>query len=511
MDTAILIWISFAAGAVTSSLIVWWVFRKIEKRMERDFVDRGKIAKREFELHEKELKQELERSYEQRRLQLERDYREREVVLQGREDEAVSTLLAAEKERESVEKRRLELDSKLSETETRLDQIREESSAYRQRLHEIASMSKEEVHAELFRIAEEDCQGELTMLRENLLGKGEKQFQREARGILISAMQRMSAKPHEDISATIVSLPSEDMKGRIIGREGRNIKAFESFTGTTLLIDETPDSVLVSSFDPVRREIARIALESLIKDGRIHPGSIEEAVKTAEDEVQQSVVETGEEVLMRLRLSKMHPEIVRALGQMRFRLSNNQNLLEHSVEVAQLCALMAAELQIDPKIAKRAGLLHDIGKILDQDHEGSHARAGANFLKRVGNEDPLVINAVAAHHEEIPAESPYVGLVMIADSISAMRPGARADSLDGYIQRIRNLEGIASGVDGVVESYAIQAGREIRIIVSPEKVAEKDAALLARNVRRRIEDELQYPGSIKVTVIREQRFEELAR
>jgi ribonuclease Y len=328
---------------------------------------------------------------------------------------------------------------------------------------------------------------------------------------MIACMQRLSAAPHEDITATVVNLPSEDMKGRIIGREGRNIKSFESMTGTTLLIDETPDSVLVSSFDPVRRETARLALEALIKDGRIHPSSIEEAVKRAEEDVKHSVVASGEDALRQLRLSRMHPEVVAALGKLRFRLSNNQNSLEHSLEVAHLCSLMASELGLDTEIAKRCGLLHDIGKVLDQEHEGSHALAGAYFLKRLGSEDPRVVNAVAAHHGEVPAESPYVGLLMAADSLSALRPGVRADSLDGYLQRIRSLEKIALSMAGVTEAYAIQAGREIRVIVSPEKLSEPDAALLARKLRRRIEDELQYPGTIKVTVVREQRFEEMAK
>jgi ribonuclease Y len=301
------------------------------------------------------------------------------------------------------------------------------------------------------------------------------------------------------------------MKGRIIGREGRNIKSFESMTGTTLLIDETPDSVLISSFDPVRRETARLALESLIKDGRIHPSSIEEAVHRAEEEVKKSVVDSGEDALRRLRLNRMHPEIVSCIGRLRFRLSNNQNLLEHSIEVANLCSLMASELGLDTGIAKRSGLLHDIGKVLDQEHEGSHALAGGYFLKRLGTEEPNVINAVTAHHGEVPAESPYVALVMIADSLSATRPGARADSLDGYLHRVRSLEEIAVAMDGVTEAYAIQAGREIRVIVSPDRISEADAPFLARKIRRKIEDELQYPGTIRVTVIREQRFSETAK
>lgn len=360
-------------------------------------------------------------------------------------------------------------------------------------------------------MVERECEDDVRSLRCERLSRSEKEIEMEARRLLMACMQRLSSVPHEDVTATLVHIPHEEMKGRIIGREGRNIKSFESMTGTTLLIDETPNSVLISSFDPVRREVARIALEALIQDGRIHPSSIEDAVRRGEEEVKQSVLQSGEDALRRLRLSRMHPEIVAALGKMRFRLANNQNVLEHSIEVAQLCSLMAAELGLDTDLAKRSGLLHDIGKVLDEEHEGSHAMAGAYFLKRLGSESPMVINAVAAHHEEIPAESPYVALVMTADSLSAVRPGVRADSMDGYLQRVKNLEAIALSMKGVVDAYAIQAGREIRVTVSPEKITDQSAILLARDLRRRIEDELQYPGNIRITVIREQRFTELAR
>lgn len=503
--------IDFIAGFLLAGGLAYLFLNRFRKDTEERFKERCRISEREQEVRMKEWTNRQELAFEKRLSELERDFKDRELELRGREDEAVSALLNIEKDKEFLERRKGEVEEKYQALEQSEDRLRELVSQYRSRLQEVSELSLESARSELMEQARRDCEDEVRELKEEILGRSEKEFEDEARKTLIACMQRLSTVPQEDITATLVALPSDDMKGRIIGREGRNIKSFESMTGTTLLIDETPDSVLISSFDPVRRETARIALEALIKDGRIHPSSIEEAFHRAEDEVKHSVVESGEDALRRLRLSRMHPEVVAALGRLRFRLSNNQNSLEHSVEVAQLCALMASELGLDTEIAKRCGLLHDIGKVLDQEHEGSHALAGSYFLKRLGNEDARVINAVAAHHEEVPPESPYVALVMIADSVSAMRPGVRGDSLDGYLQRIRSLEEIAASMDGVTEAYAIQAGREIRVIVSPTSVSEPDAALLARRIRRRIEDELQYPGTIKVTVIREKRFEETAK
>jgi len=304
-------------------------------------------------------------------------------------------------------------------------------------------------------------------------------------------------------------LPSEEMKGRIIGREGRNIRTFEHATGTTLMIDETPDSVLISCFDPVRREIARIALDALLRDGRIHPASIEEEVEKAEEAMAANITELGEDALRKLRLNNVHPEVVALLGKLHYRLSNNQNTLAHSVEVANLCALIAAEIGLDPALAKRAGLFHDLGKAVDEEYEGSHAAVGADIIKQHG-EDPRVVNATAAHHKEVPAESAYAGLVMVADALSAVRPGARASSIDGFIQRVRSIEEIAKEVRGVSDAYAIQAGREVRVIVEPLKVDEDEARKIALHIRERIEEELNYPGAIEITVIREQRFTETA-
>jgi ribonuclease Y len=503
--------LAFLAGLFLALAGAALLHQRLRREYRRRLEENCGIKEREVRLEFEEWTHKRERELEKQRAERELEIQETERKVRAREDEAVSTLLTAEKEREQLEKRRGEYDRKLKEMEREEGRLRQLGKEYRQRLEESMEWNRERTREELLEITRQECEDEMRELREEFLLKSEREIEEEARRKLITCMQRLSSGPQEDVTATLVPIPSDDMKGRIIGREGRNIKSFESLTGTTLLIDETPDNVLVSSFDPVRRETARIALESLIKDGRIHPSSIEEAVRRAEEEVKQSVVESGEDALRRLRLNRMHPEVVTSLGQLRFRLSNNQNSLEHSIEVANLCALMAAELGLEPEIAKRSGLLHDIGKVLDEDHGGSHAQAGAFFLKRIGQEDEKVLNAVAGHHGEVPPESSYVALVMIADSLSAMRPGARADSLDGYLQRVRSLEAIAAGMEGVSEAYAIQAGREIRVIVEPDKISDKESARLARDLRRRIEEELQYPGTIRVTVIRETRAQETAK
>lgn len=498
-------------GALISAGVASVLYYRSRKLAKQQILERCRLAEKEQALKLEDLKNRQQLEFEKQKAELERGYKDRELEVRVKEEEAVSALFSVEKERDALTRRRSELDQKFEELDSKSDQMRELAHEYRTRLQELGQVTMETARQQLIELAKRECEDEIRELKNDILGRSEKEIETEARKTLIACMQRLSALPHEDVTASVVNLPSEDMKGRIIGREGRNIKSFESMTGTTLLIDDTPDSVLVSSFDPVRRETARLALESLVKDGRIHPGSIEEAVRQAELDVRQSVVDSGEDALRRLRLNRMHPEIVSSLGKLRFRLSNNQNSLEHSLEVANLCALMAAELNLDTDIAKRCGLLHDIGKVLDEEHEGSHALAGSYFLKRLGSEPPEVVNSVAAHHGEVPAESPYVGLVMIADSVSAMRPGVRADSLDGYLQRVRSLEQIAIKMEGVTEAYAIQAGREIRVIVSPDKISSANASLLARSIRRKIEDEMQYPGTIKVTVVREQRFEETAR
>ena len=370
-------------------------------------------------------------------------------------------------------------------------------------------VERREVQNLLIKATEEECEQEIRDLRRTKLKRAEADVADEARRILLAAMQRITSQPMNDATATIVNLQSDEMKGRIIGREGRNIRTFEHATGTTLMIDETPDSVLISCFNPVRREIARIALDALLRDGRIHPSSIEDEVVKAEEEMHANIIDLGEGALRKLRLHDVHPEVVAFLGKLHYRLSNNQNTLAHSVEVANLCALIASEIGLDPIIAKRAGLFHDLGKAADEEYEDSHAIVGAKIIKQHG-EDARVVNAVAAHHQEVSAESAYAGLVMVADALSAVRPGARASSMDGFIQRVRSIEEIASALPGVSEAYAVKAGREVRVIVEPNAVSDEEARQLAHTIRQRIEEQLNYPGSIEITVIRDQRYSETA-
>ena len=371
------------------------------------------------------------------------------------------------------------------------------------------NVERREAQTLLVKATEEECEREIRDLRRSKLKRAEADVADEARRILLAAMQRITSQPMNDATATVVNLPSDEMKGRIIGREGRNIRTFEHATGTTLMIDETPDSVLISCFNPVRREIARIALEALLRDGRIHPSSIEDEVVKAEEEMHANIIDLGEGALRKLRLHDVHPEVVALLGKLHYRLSNNQNTLAHSVEVANLCALIASEIGLDPTIAKRAGLFHDLGKAADEEYEDSHAIVGAKIIKQHG-EDARVVNAAAAHHQEVSAESAYAGLVMVADALSAVRPGARASSVDGFIQRVRSIEDIASALPGVSEAYAVKAGREVRVIVEPNAVSDEEARQLAHTIRQRIEEQLNYPGSIEITVIREQRYSETA-
>ncbi len=376
-------------------------------------------------------------------------------------------------------------------------------------LARLAGLNTEQAREELFEQLSGSVTSDSMRMPKYLEQRTGSQIEDEARRTLLSVMQRISIQSMQEHTLTQVTIPSEDMKGRLIGREGRNIRSFESETGTTLLIDETPGLVLISAFDPVRREIARQALENLIRDGRIHPANIEDAVRNATGDVEKLTIIIGEEAVTRLKLNSVHPEIVGFLGQLHFRHSNGQNTLSHSIEVASIASLLASEIGLDPVLAKRAGLFHDIGKAMSEEYEGSHAAAAGALLRRYG-EPSEVVNAVEASHEEIPAETPYVGLLMLADSLSAARPGARADSTKGFIQRLRSLEDLAKTLPGVSECYALQAGREIRVIVDPDILDDQASRRLAIQLRNRIEEELNYPGRIRITVIRETRHVEEA-
>lgn len=497
--------VALVASATTTYLVVRAKIRWIQDRES----SAARLAIRETELERSRIEDKLQIQFEKKQIEREREWNIRELALEDRE-EALAEKDAEVTNREALIQKESEL---LSEEKRKLDKLVKDLQPLRKRYLELietkAETTRDEAREFVFEETRREAAREIETLKAEILKKSEAELEAEAKKTLLAVMQRISSSPNMEASATLVPLPNEEMKGRIIGREGRNIRSFEALTATTLLVDETPDSVLISAFDPVRREVARQALVSLLNDGRIHPASIEEAVQAAEDEMRKNVIELGEEALRKLRLNQVHPDIVTLLGKMHYRLSMNQNALEHSIEVARIASLLASEIGYDPTIAKRAGLLHDIGKAMDSELEGSHAHVAASFLKRLG-ESPEVVNAVAASHGEVPAETAYVGLVMLADSLSASRPGARSDSLQSYIQRMKSLETVATDIPGVKEAYALQAGRELRVIVKPEEVTDDGARLLARRICTTIEDKLEYPSKIKIVVVREQRFQETA-
>ncbi len=433
-----------------------------------------------------------------------------EEELRAKSARTDAELARAEAVRVAADAAAKDADDARAEAERTAQELAREKKNLAREAMRIAGLTASEARKTAMEAVRAECEDDLSRLRAEILGKRADDLRDEARRILVDTMQRLAPSVVHEAGAAIVPIPDESMKGRLIGREGRNIKAFETLTGTTLMIDETPDSVLVSSFDPVRREIARVALEALVRDGRIHPSSIEAFVESAREQVLASAHELGREAAEKAGVSVSDHEVLELLGRLHFRLSANQNTLDHSVETAHLCALLAAELGIDPAPARRSGLLHDIGKAMTEDTDLGHAGAGAAVLRRLG-EDSRVVNAVAAHHGEVEPESLYAAILKLADGISATRPGARSSTLEGYVERVRGLETLAKSFPGVVEAHAIQAGREVRVIVEPAKVSEDEAQSLARKIRVRIEEEMHYPGSVRIVLIREQRFHEEAR
>jgi len=509
-DGDAMVWIiGILGGLLLGSIVSWLATLHLRRRAREEAARVIELGRREAEIEKQKLINEATREADQIRADARAEATRAEL-------ETESRLREIRSHEESLAR----LDHELTVQEQKLEReraavlqareaVRGMSKNVRKTMESLAGMGVDEVRESLREEVRRECEEELRKLRQSLLDRSEQEIEREARELLVSTMQRLTTRSLNDLTATIVSLPNDDMKGRIIGREGRNIKCFEAATGTTLLIDESPQMVLISSFDPVRRQVARIALEGLVADGRIHPASIEEFVANAEKEVEASVRSAGEEAVAKVKITAVHPEVIQLLGRLRFRFSFTQNALDHSIEVGLLAGMIASEMGLDPEPARRAGLFHDIGKSMDAEYEGSHATAGAEFLKRHG-ESAIVVNAVAAHHEEVPAESIYAGIVVLADTISAVRPGARAESLGAYIERLERLEKLALSFEGVKSAFAVHAGREVRVLVSPEKVDDAGARVLARDLRRRIEDELQYPSTIKITVIREQRYTETA-
>ncbi len=381
---------------------------------------------------------------------------------------------------------------------------------HRQRLEHLAGMSAAEAKTQLVQEMTDEARGQAAAIIREIKDEARREADREAKKILALAIQRIASEYASEISVSAVSLPNDEMKGRIIGREGRNIRAFETATGVDVIIDDTPDTVIVSCFDPVRREVARVALEQLIADGRIHPGRIEEIVAKVRAQIEQQIIEAGEAATYEVGIHGMHPELVKLVGMMKYRTSYGQNMYEHSKEVAWLAGIMAAELKQDVHLAKRGALLHDVGKVLTHQHEGTHVELGVEVAKKYG-EHPIVVNCIAAHHDDVAHESVVSVIVQAADSASGGRPGARREAFESYVKRLTRLEEIANGFAGVEKTYAIQAGREIRIVVSPDSVDDRQAEEMCEKIARTIENELQYPGQIKVVVVRETRSVEFAR
>jgi ribonuclease Y len=497
------------AGMIIGWVIIWAGSRQARRIAHEQAEELTEVARREAAVAAEEMKQKAEAEIQERRAELNREFDRREIESDVRLREIRSHEESLALLDYQLEQRQERLNRESAAVKQARDAIRALSKSVRKRLEGVSQMDAEEIKRELREEVLLECQDELRLLKRETLEKSDQELQTQARRILVAAMQRLASKPNNDLTATLVHLPNEEMKGRIIGREGRNIKAFEAATGVTLMIDESPQLVLLSSFDPVRREVARSALEALIKDGRIHPASIEEFVKRASEEIELVTTQAGEDAVSSLNINGLHPEIIKLLGRLKYRFSYNQNVLDHSVETARLASMIASEVGLDPNVAKRAGLLHDIGKGVPAELEGSHALIGSDFIKRHG-ETPIVVNAVAAHHEEVKPETVYAGILILADTISATRPGARAESMSSYIQRLGRLEKLAMSIEGVQQAFAIQAGREIRVVVAPHQVTDDGARDIAKELRRRIEAELQYPSTIKITVIRESRFSETA-
>ena len=442
--------------------------------------------------------------------EIERESKERRAEIQRYEKRVLSKEEALDKKSEALEKK----ESKLNAKDADLDRLKKEletiKNSHLRELEKISGLTSEQAKEYLLKSVEEDVKHEAAVLVKELENKAKEEADKKAKDYVVTAIQRCAADHVAETTISVVQLPNEEMKGRIIGREGRNIRTLETLTGVNLIIDDTPEAVVLSAFDGVRREVARIALEKLIVDGRIHPARIEEMVEKAQRDVESMIREEGEAATLEVGVHGIHPELIRLLGRMKFRTSYGQNALKHSIEVAHLSGLLAGEIGADVRLAKRAGLLHDIGKSVDQEMEGTHVQIGADLCRKY-KESGIVINAVEAHHGDVEPESLIACIVQAADTISAARPGARRETLETYTNRLKQLEDITNSFKGVEKSFAIQAGREVRVMVIPEKVSDDDMILLARDIAKQVEDELKYPGQIKVNVIRESRVTDYAK
>lgn len=507
-----LLWGFGIAALVTLGLYLLWLRPNLHlarhEREEAEFLQRKLEKESELRLNEVTLaaKEEALRLREKAEAEL----NEKKTALARQEDKLSSRDELVEKRRSQLEEREQVLLAEQKRQNEREEDLNRRAASIETELQRVAKMKREDARELLLKRVEDEFR-EIGAKRAKVIeSEALQEAERRAKKVVLDTIQRCVVDYVTEATLAVVELPSEDMKGRIIGREGRNIRAFEQVTGVDLIIDETPEAVVISSFDPVRRETARLTLMNLMVDGRIHPSRIEELYEKAQQEVDRTIREAGERACERANVLGLPPKIIETMGRLRFRTSYAQNVLDHSVEVSRLAAMLAAELGLNAEVAKRAGFLHDIGKALGPEWEGPHAITGMEFLRGIGEKEP-VLNAVGAHHFEIEPNSPEAMLVIISDSISAARPGARRESLENYIKRLTALEGLANSFPGVERSYAVQAGREIRLIVKPTEIDDLAAARMANEVAKRIENELEYPGQIKVTVIRETRVQQVAK
>ena len=511
MSTELILFIVLPVAGIVLGWIIRWIYARFQLSASEQKAERVRQdAIKEAEAQRKEILLQAKEQLIQDRNQQERENRERRTELQRYESRVNKKEELLDQRAQEFDKRDKEFAAQTADLQKRSEVLAEKETSLRSELERISGLTAEEAKALIIKNLENDARHDAQALLNKIDQEAQVTAEKKAQEVLVAAIQRIATETTSDITVATVSLPSDEMKGRIIGREGRNIRSLETLTGVDIIIDDTPEAVVISCFDPVRKEIARVALERLIIDGRIHPARIEEIVQKVTREIQQKIYEEGEKALFDLGIHNMSQEAIRAIGRLYFRTSYGQNVLTHSKEVAELASILAAEVGANRELAKRAALLHDIGKGAENDSDQNHAEVGAEMARKMG-EDPRIVNAIAAHHNDCEAQTIEAVIVQIADAISAARPGARRETVDNYVKRLENLEETARKFAGVEQAYAIQAGRELRILVNNEKIPDDQVKELAKNIAKQIETDLRYPGRIKITMIRETRIVEYAR